>query len=118
MGVAGLDRDLPALPGARLDADRLQRDRQQPGRDLFAGGDHGVVFARVMHRRGLAAPCDQFVGLAGHRRHHDGDVMAGLDLALDMARDVADAVDVGDGCAAEFHDEPAHDDVVHSLRGE
>jgi hypothetical protein len=27
-----------------------------------------------------------------------------------MARDVADAVDIGDGCAAEFHHEAAHDD--------
>src|SRR5579872_5931491 len=29
MRVAGLDRDLPALPGTRLDADGLQRDRKQ-----------------------------------------------------------------------------------------
>jgi hypothetical protein len=27
-----------------------------------------------------------------------------------MPRDTADAVDIGDGCAAEFHDEVAHDD--------
>jgi hypothetical protein len=25
-----------------------------------------------------------------------------------VQRDVTDAVDIGDGCAAEFHDEPAH----------
>jgi hypothetical protein len=36
--------------------------------------------------------------------------MAGIDLALDMPRHVADAVDIGDGCAAEFHHEAAHDD--------
>jgi hypothetical protein len=36
--------------------------------------------------------------------------MAGVDLALHMARDVADTVDIGDGCAAEFHHETAHDD--------
>ena len=85
-------------------------DREQPGGDLFARGHHGVIFARVMHRRRLAAPFHQLVGLAGHRRHHHGDVMAGIDLALHMARDVADAVDIGDGCAAEFHHEAAHDD--------
>jgi hypothetical protein len=34
----------------------LQRDGQQPGRHLLAGGDHGVVFAGVVQRRGLAAP--------------------------------------------------------------
>ena len=90
---------------------RLQRDREQAGGDLFAGGDHGVIFARVMHRRGFAAPCHQLVGLAGHCRDHHGDVMAGVDLALHMARDVADAVDIGDGCAAEFHHEAAHDDA-------
>ena len=90
---------------------RLQRDREQARGDLFAGGHHGVIFARVMHRRGVAAPFHQFVGLAGHRRHHHGDVVAGIDLALDVTRDVADAVDIGDGRAAEFHHEAAHDDA-------
>ena len=53
---------------------------------------------------GLGAPGDEFVGLARHGRDHDGDVVAGLDLAFDVARGVADAVDVGDGRAAEFQD--------------
>ena len=109
--VGGLDRDLPALPGAGLDAHALQRDREQTGRDLFAGCHHGVIFARVMHRRGVAAPVHQFVGLAGHRRHDDGDIMSGIDFALDVTRDVADSVDIGDGRAAEFHHEAAHDDA-------
>ena len=30
MGAVGADRHLPALPGARVDAHRLQRDRQEP----------------------------------------------------------------------------------------
>ena len=34
--------------------------------------------------------------------------MAGVDLALDVARDVADAVDVGDRRSAEFHHKPGH----------
>ena len=42
-------------------------------------------------------------------RDDHGDVMAGIDLALDMVRDVADAVDGGDGGAAEFHHKAAHD---------
>jgi hypothetical protein len=29
--------------------------------------------------------------------------MAGVDLALDVARDIADAVDIGDRRSAEFH---------------
>ena len=90
---------------------RLQRDREQARGHLFAGCHHGVIFARIMHRRGVAAPVHQFVGLAGHRRHHHGDIMSGIDLALDVARDVADAVDIGDGRAAEFHHEAAHDDA-------
>ncbi len=76
-----------------------------------------VIFARVVHRGGVAAPFHQLVGLAGHRGNHDGDVMTGIDLALHMARDVADAVDIGDGGAAEFHHEAAHDDRCIPLRG-
>ena len=64
----------------------------------------------VVQRRGLAAPGDELVGLAGHGRDHDGDLVAGVDLALDVARDVADAVDVGDRRAAEFHHQPGHGD--------
>jgi hypothetical protein len=37
--------------------------------------------------------------------------MAGVDLALHMARDIADAFNIGDGGAAEFHHEAAHDDA-------
>ena len=35
-------------------------------------------------------------------------MVAGGDFALDMARDIADALDIGDGGAAEFHDETGH----------
>ena len=31
-----------------------------------------------------------------------------VDLALDVARDVPDAIDVGDGRPAEFHHQPCH----------
>ena len=34
--------------------------------------------------------------------------MAGVDLAFDMARDVADAADVGHGRSAEFHHDARH----------
>jgi hypothetical protein len=64
-----------------------------------------------MQRRGVAAPVHQFVGLAGHGRHDDGDIVTGVDFALDVARDVADSVDIGDGRAAEFHHEAAHVDA-------
>ena len=53
-------------------------------------------------------PGDELVGLAGHRRDDDGDLVAGIDLALDVAGDIADAVDVGDGGAAELHHDARH----------
>ena len=43
--------------------------------------------------------------------------MAGVDLTLHMTRDVADAFDIGDRCAAEFHHEAAHDDRCIPLQG-
>ena len=74
--VVGVDRDLPAQPGARLDPDFLQRDGQQAGGDLLAGGHHGVVFPGVVQGRQRLAPGDQLVGLAGHGRDHHGDLVA------------------------------------------
>jgi hypothetical protein len=35
--------------------------------------------------------------------------MAGRDLALDVARYDADAVEIGDRRSAEFHHQPSHD---------
>jgi hypothetical protein len=34
--------------------------------------------------------------------------MAGIDLALDVLRDIADAVDIGDRRSAEFHHQTSH----------
>ena len=111
MGVRSQNRNLPALPGAGLDTHALQHDREQAGGHLFAGCHHGVIFARIMHRRGVAAPFHELVGFAGHRRYDNGDIVSGVDLALDVPRDVADAFDIGDGRTAEFHHEAAHDDA-------
>ena len=108
MRIVGQDRDLPALPGARRNADILQHDGEQPGSDLFARRHDRIIFARIVQHGSLAAPGDEFVGLAGHRRNHDRDLMAGLHLAFDVARDVADALDIGDRRAAEFHHETGH----------
>jgi len=110
VGVAGQDRQLPALPGAGIDAHAFEHDGEKAGGDLFAGRDHGVVFAGIVQRRGIAAPGHELVGHARHGRDDDGHVIAGVDLALDVAGDVADAVEIGDGGAAEFHDEARHDD--------
>ena len=95
MGVVGEDRrSASPARSARRWPSALQRDRQQAGRHLLARGDDGVIFAQVVQRRGLLAPGDQLVGLAGHGRDDDRDLVAGLDLALHMARDIADALEV------------------------
>ena len=104
----GVDRDLPALPGARLQAHRLQHDGEEARRHLLAGGDDGIVLARVMQHGGFAHPGDELVGHARHGRDDDGDLVAGVHLALDVARDVTNALDVGDGRAAELHDNNSH----------
>jgi hypothetical protein len=86
----------------------LERDGQQAGADLLAGRHHRVVFARVMQRGRFPAPIDQLVGGPGHGGDHHGDLVTGRHLALDVACDIADAVDVGDRGAAELHHEAGH----------
>ena len=108
MGVVGVDRNLPALPRSGRHPDRLQHNGKKPRGDLLARGHHGVVFARVMQRCRRAAPFHQLVGHARQGGDDDGDLMAGVDLALDVARDVADAVEIGDRGSAELHHQAAH----------
>jgi hypothetical protein len=47
---------------------------------------------------------------AGHRGDDDRNFIAGIDLALDVSRGVADAVDVSDRRSTELHDKASHDD--------
>ena len=84
MARVGAQRHLPALPAPRRHPHLLQRQRHQPGGDVLARCDHRVVLAGVVEQRGLAHPADQLVGLARHRRDDDRDVVAALDLALDL----------------------------------
>ena len=65
--------------------------------------------AGVVQRRGIPAPGHELVGHARHRRDDDRDIVAGIHLAFDVAGDITDAVEIGDGGAAEFHDEARHD---------
>jgi len=108
--AVGLDRNLPAKPRARVNAEILQRQRQQPGCHLLARGDDDVIFARVVQTRDLVGPVDELVGGAGHRRNHDGNLVAGVDLALDAPGDVLDPIDPGDRRAAEFLYDARHDE--------
>ena len=86
----------------------MQRDRQQAGRHLFPGRDDRVVFAGVVQRGQRLAPADELIGRAGHGGDDDSDLVAGLDLAFDALRDVADAVEVRHRRAAEFHHDTRH----------
>ena len=107
LGV-GAQRHLPALPGARVQSALLQRHRHQAGRDLFAGRNHGIMFARIVMRRDGAAIADQLIGHARHGRNDDGDLVAASHFLRDLGGGVLDAFDIADGGAAEFHDKEGH----------
>ena len=107
--VVGQDRQLPTLPGTCIDTHSFENDRQKSGSDLFASGHDRVVFARVMQHGCLAAPFNQLVGDSRHCGNNDSHIVAGIDLALDVPRHIADAVKIGDGCSAEFHHQSSHD---------
>ena len=103
MHGGGLDRHLPAQPGARLNAHGVQGDGQKARSHLLARRHHHVIFALVRDRLGqtllpgsglggLVGPGHQLVGLARHGRDHHGDLVAALDLALDQRGDMADAL--------------------------
>ena len=108
MRSAGKNGNLPAEPGARGESPLLQGDSEEPGRHLLARGDDRIIFALIVMARRVLAPGDKLIGLARHGRDDDGDRMAGLAFALDVTRDIADAVHVGDRSATKFHDEAGH----------
>jgi hypothetical protein len=115
MAGIGLQGNLPALPGARIDTHGLQSDGQKAGRYLFAGGDDRIILAGVVNGSIGASnaghvlhPADQLVGLARHGRHHDRHLMTGLNLTLHVTRDGANTLQIGDRCAAKFKDQTSH----------
>ena len=110
--IGGVNRQLPALPRSGVDADGFERDRQQTGRDLLAGRYYGVVLARIVQHCCVPAPFDQPVGGPRHRGSHHRDLVAGVDLTLDVAGNVADVLDIGDRGAAEFHHQAGHGRIV------
>ena len=108
MRIVGDDRQLPTLPGSRVDTHAFEHDREQPRSHLLAGSNDCVILAGIVQHGCLPAPFDQLVGDACHGGDHDGDFMTGIDLALDVAGHVADAVEIGDGRSAKFHYQPSH----------
>ena len=109
MHVVGDKRDLPPRPRARLEPHVLEHQRQQSSRHQFARGDDEIIFGVVEVRARFLAPGDKLVGLTRHRRNDDRDLGAGVDLPFHMRGDVADAWNVGDRRAAEFHHQTRHD---------
>ncbi len=103
MRIVGKERNLPSLPGSRGESHILQDEGEQAGSDELARGDHRVVFGVVGVRPRLVAPGNEFIGFARHGGDNDRDLVPGVHLALDVARDVANSLDIGDGRAAEFH---------------
>ena len=109
MGVVGDDRDLPAQPGAGLDAELRSVIASRPAVTCSPEATTTSYSSRVVHR-----------GRA--RRHSTSSLVLPAIAETTTAtswpastsrhepRDAADALEVGHRGAAEFHHEPAHDD--------
>src|SRR5205814_9524874 len=106
--AVGLDADLMAEERAGVDARILQREGEQRGGHLLAGGDQHVALAVLGRPRRLACEREQAIRLARHRRHDDDELVAGGTCGRDDARHVADAIDVGDRRASELLDDQRH----------
>ena len=108
VSVRAIKRNLPALPGARRDAHVVENDRQEAGGHLLAGSNHDIIFPAVIKRSAFLAPADKLVRLAGHGGDDDRHIVAGVPLALHMAGDIPDAVDIGDRGSAKLQHETGH----------
>ena len=107
-GRVGQHLHLPAGVAARLHAQGEQRHRQQPDRDLLAGGGDHVELARVRVLLQAGGERQQPVGLARHGRGHHHDAVPGRLPLGDAPGHVADALDRADRGAAEFLDDEGH----------
>mmetsp|Transcript_23169 Transcript_23169/g.39620 ORF Transcript_23169/g.39620 Transcript_23169/m.39620 type:complete len:413 (-) Transcript_23169:1642-2880(-) len=108
MGRGRFDRHLPALPTAGRHVHFLQGEGHKASRDVLARGHNRVIFASVIHRRGLIHPTNQFIGLARHGRHDDDHVIALGHFHTHAFRSAADTVEGGYGCATKFHHQNRH----------
>src|SRR5690606_38265269 len=81
---------------------------QQRHRLALAGGDEHVHLATRPDVRHLGREADELVGLLAHGADHHDDLVAAADGARDVVGDLADAVGVGHGGAAELLDDQGH----------
>ena len=112
MRRGGFDRNLPALPAARRNIHLLQCQSHKARGHILARADDRIVFTRVIKRRGLVDPAHQLVGFARHGRDDDDDVIALCHLNAHAFGCAADAVQVRDRGAAEFHYQSGHRRLV------
>ncbi len=120
MGVVCQDRDLPAHPGAGVQAHIAQGDGQQTGRYLLTRGDNHVIFVIGLRQPGgrgarAVSPGDQLIGLAGHGRDHHRDLLARGHFGRDQTRHSTDALQIGHRSAAKFHHQPRHAEALPLL---
>src|SRR5262249_9275939 len=66
------------------------------------------VAVPLLEAPGVLDPGHELIGLAGHGRDHHGASVPGVDLALHVRGDVADAFDVGDRRSAKFEHQQGH----------
>ena len=95
------ERALTPIPSSTM--------REQPGGDLLAGGDHGVVFAGVVQGRGLAGTSStSSLVLPAMAETTTATSWPASTSRLTWLRDVADSVEIGDRGSAELHHEAGH----------
>jgi len=82
--------------------ERLEPNRQQRRRDLLAGRDQHVGFARMGRVAELRGELEQAVGLPSHRGDDDHDVIAAAAHARDALRHRLDPIDRTDRGSAIF----------------
>ena len=108
----GDDAGLAAGERPRLDAEVVDRHRQQRHRDALAGGQEHVELAARRHRRHLLGEVDQLVGGVTHGRHDHADVVTGLAGFDDAGRDPLDAGGIRDAGTAVLLDDESHDTIL------
>ena len=108
MRGGGFERHLPSLPRPRGHVHFLKRQGHQARRYVLAGRDDGIIFARIVHRRGFIDIADKLVGFARHGRDHDNHVVAIGHFTSHALCSPFDFIECGDRGAAEFHHENWH----------
>ena len=98
------DPGLHAAEADRVAPQLVQRHREQRRGDRLAGGEEHVQLARARVARDLVRQRDQPVGRVAHRRDDGDHAVAACGAIGDAARDVRDALRVGDGAAAVLLD--------------